>query len=260
MRQLDDLQRANLAEIESLNQRGGRTLSIVDLIADGTLTVEMGGYLLAKMADGASVLTVAGPGGTGKSTLLANLLGFLPPGERITSTASPEVISCGLRQTSPACYLAHEIGSGHWYGYIWGRQVAEFFSLAERGHRLAAAIHADTLDELTRSLYDPPLNVSEQALRAIELICFMVMHKGTGGVKRRVSEVHALAGDEYCLAYSWNATSDRFTEADLDAALFAGGRQLLPAAVEFVQQLVTDNVCDFAACRRAVLDWYTTHH
>ncbi len=258
MRQLDDLQRANLAEIESLNQRGGRTLSIVDLIGDGTLTPEMGGYFLARMADGASVLTAAGPGGTGKSTLLANLLVLLPPGERIISTASPEVISCGLRQTSPACYLAHEIGSGHWHGYIWGQQVAEFFVLAERGHRLAAAIHADTLDELTRSLCSPPLNVPEQALRAVDLICFMVMQRGAGGIRRRVSAVHALAGSEYRLVCSWNANSDQFTEADLDAALSVGGRQLLPAAVEFIQQLVTDNVRDLAASRRAVLDWYAT--
>ena len=87
----------------------------------------------------------------------------------------------------------------------------------------------------------------------------MVMQRGAGGIKRRVSAVHALAGGEYRLVYSWDASSDRFTEADLDAALSAGGRQLLPAAVEFIQQLVTDNVRDFAASRRAVLDWYATH-
>ena len=34
--------RADLRQIENLNQRGGRKLSIVDLILDGTLAIERG--------------------------------------------------------------------------------------------------------------------------------------------------------------------------------------------------------------------------
>jgi len=38
---MNPLQDKNLREIEGLNQRGGRTLSFVDLIAAGTMTAEM---------------------------------------------------------------------------------------------------------------------------------------------------------------------------------------------------------------------------
>ena len=38
---MDRLQRKNIGEIEGLNQRGGRTLSFVDLIRAGTMTPEM---------------------------------------------------------------------------------------------------------------------------------------------------------------------------------------------------------------------------
>ena len=63
------------------------------------------------------------PGGAGKSTLLGAILGLLPPDVRIVTVDGSDVIQQGLAQPAdePVCYLAHEIGSGHWYGYIWDR-------------------------------------------------------------------------------------------------------------------------------------------
>jgi Flp pilus assembly CpaF family ATPase len=72
-----DVMTNNLREINSLNQRGGRMLSVVDLIDDGTLDARTSGLLLSFMAAEASFLTAAGPGGVGKSTLMAVLLSFL---------------------------------------------------------------------------------------------------------------------------------------------------------------------------------------
>ena len=65
-----DTYRSNLREIDSLNQRGGRMLSVVDLIEDGTLDAPVAGYLLASVASGASFLCAAGPGGVGKIALI----------------------------------------------------------------------------------------------------------------------------------------------------------------------------------------------
>ena len=73
----------------------------------------------------------------------------------------------------PACYLVHEIGSGDWYGYIWGRDVANFFSLIDGQRRIASCLHADTLEELTGILCSPPLRVSREALGRVGLILFM---------------------------------------------------------------------------------------
>jgi hypothetical protein len=53
------LERHNHREIELLNQRGGRTLTVVDLIRAGTLSVPMAGYALRAMEQGASLLTGA---------------------------------------------------------------------------------------------------------------------------------------------------------------------------------------------------------
>jgi len=40
-----DLERGNLEQIEALNQRGGRTPSIIDLIRAGTISAEMAAYI-----------------------------------------------------------------------------------------------------------------------------------------------------------------------------------------------------------------------
>ncbi|MEN6643844.1 MAG: hypothetical protein ABFE08_15520, partial [Armatimonadia bacterium] len=92
---MDQLQSHNLREIEGLNQRGGRTLSFVDLIEAGTMTAELVAYCWTSIAHGASFLTAARPGGAGKSTVLANLLALLPPGEEITTF-------CGAGARTPA--------------------------------------------------------------------------------------------------------------------------------------------------------------
>ena len=45
-----DIEQLNLRQIEQLNQRGGRMLSIVDLIQAGTISVEMAAYTMRAMA------------------------------------------------------------------------------------------------------------------------------------------------------------------------------------------------------------------
>jgi hypothetical protein len=184
-----EIERLNHQQIEQLNQRGGRTLSIVDLVRAGTLSVEMAAYAMRAMRGGASLLTGARPGGAGKTTLMAALLNFLLLGAPVITVEGPGAIRNGAnrRDTEPACYLAHEIGSGHWYGYIWGRDVAEFVSLIGGQRRIASCLHADTLEELTGILCSPPLQVSRESLGQVGLILFMHIAPGPHGHRRRVA-------------------------------------------------------------------------
>ena len=107
-----DVERHNWRQIEMLNQRGGRTLSIVDLIRAGTISAEMAAYAMRAMHRGASLLTGARPSGAGKTSLMAALLGFLPPETPVATVDSAEVVAVGLAQPAdmPVCYLVHEIG------------------------------------------------------------------------------------------------------------------------------------------------------
>ncbi len=253
-----DTEAHNLTEIEGLNQRGGRTLSVVDLIEDGTLTVELAARLLVCVADGASFLTAANPGGAGKSTLLANLLAFLPPGERIVSTGSRQVVSdaLGAPPASPTCLLAHEIGSGHWYGYIWGGAARDFFRLPPTC-RITTCMHADTIGEMEGILLSPPLSVDPEDFARVDLVLFMHMERQGFGVRRRVATVHEAAfGGDRRLTWCWDADSDRFEQVG-DSPRVGLLAERLPDAMALIRGLVDRGTRDFAACRSVLLnEWY----
>jgi len=200
---MDRLQRKNIGEIEGLNQRGGRTLSFVDLIRAGTMTPEMVAHCWTAIAHGASFLTAASPGGAGKSTVLADLLGLLPPGHEIVTITDPRVVD----DAATPCCLAHEIGAGHWYGYIWGQDVQRFFALMGHGTRTASCIHADSLEEMQSLLLAPPLSVPEDHFHKLDLILFIHVNRRR---ERRVAALYEASanGSGHRLAFHWDPEGD----------------------------------------------------
>lgn len=246
-----DAERHNHEQIEMLNQRGGRTLSVVDLIRAGTISVEMAAYALRAMAQGASVLTAARPGGAGKTTLMATLLHFLPPGVEIVTVDSPRIIAEGLAWPAgpPLCYLAHEIGSGHWFGYLWGRAVPDFLSLISGPRRIASCLHADTLEELTDILCSPPLGVRREALGRVGLILFMHVAPGH---RRRVATFYEADGQGgHRLLFEWDREADALRQAGEPAA----GAELSPYRA-FIEQLIEEGEVEVQAVRRKVVGFY----
>ncbi len=249
-----DVERSNREQIEMLNQRGGRTLSIVDLIEAGTLNVEMAACGMRAMAEGASLLTGARPGGAGKTTLMAAFLNLLPPGVRIVTVDRPAVIAQALADppSKPLCYLAHEIGSGHWYGYIWGRQVADFFSLIEGPRRVASCLHADTLDELVGILTSPPLGVSAEAIGGVGLIMFMHADWGLRGIRRRVASFHLADGHGgHRKVFEWDSRADAFRQV----GEIPDEKGLAPYR-RFVESLLEDGEVLTEAVRRKAVEFY----
>jgi hypothetical protein len=249
-----DIERHNHQQIEQLNQRGGRMLSIVDLIQAGTINVEMAAYAMRAMYQGASLLTGARPGGAGKTTLMAALLNFLPPGVPIGTVDGSRVIRAGLAQPAaePACYLAHEIGSGDWYGYIWGRDVADYFSLIEGQRRIASCLHADTLEELTGILCSPPLRVAQEALGRVGLILFMHVTPGPHEYRRRVASFWEADGQGgHRMVFRWDAKADTYEQtAELHDQ--AG----LERYAGFLRGLLEAGNVEMETVRRRVVEFY----
>ena len=244
----------NHQQIEQLNQRGGRTLSIVDLIQAGTISVEMTAYAMRAMHEGASLLTAARPGGAGKTTLMAAILNFLPPEVPIVTIDSARVIRAGLGHPAAesACYLAHEIGSGDWYGYIWGRDVADFFSLIGGHRRIASCLHADTLEELTGILCSPPLRVAREALGRVGLILFMHVAPVPNGYRRRVASFWETASTGgHRMVFQWVPKTDRF-EQTAELREPAG----LKRYRDFIQGLLDGGTGAVDAVRRKVVEFF----
>lgn len=205
-----DVERDNQEQVEQLNQRGGRALSIIDLIEDGTVTAEMAAFCWQAVAGGAGFLTGAVPGGAGKTTLMAAVLAFLPPGERIITVSDRSVLDAALagRIGQPATLLAHEIGAGHWFGYIWGRDAADFFSLGACGLRTVTCLHADTAEQAWDIL--GPLGVKGGDFDSVRLQLFMQVPTRAGRVLHRVRRIYFCVDGALRPIYAWRRDGDRF--------------------------------------------------
>jgi len=161
-------------------------LSLVDLVDAGTLSLDMAAEMAHAVAGGGSLLTAAGPGGVGKTTLMGALLGFLAPGTEIVTIEGPRTLERlpAPSPEAPKCLMVHEIGSGHWYGYLWGPAVGRYVDAARApGRSLASNLHAETYEEAVEQLAG--LDVSAEGLGAIDVVAFMAAR----GSKRRVTAV-----------------------------------------------------------------------
>ena len=268
-----NLEEHNLREIEGLSQRG-RTLSLVDLIVANTLDVDMAAHSLYSMANGASFLTAARPGNAGKTTLMACLLTLLPPDVKIVTITDPRMLAeihedPRRGNADKLCLLCHEIGSGHWYGYLWGRYVGQLFHLMNGGHRIASCIHADTLAEMRSILISTELGVSEEDFDRLSLILFMKMERRPTGHRRRVAAFYQSTGDvgENGPLFTWDAGSDAFEQnTDLlprggASAQYEESLRQYPVELQqcrlFIESLMDSGETDFRRVRERVVDFFS---
>jgi hypothetical protein len=172
--------------VQRANQRGGRMLSVVDLIEAGTLSTELAAWLLAQIRDGASFLVGAQPGGAGKTAIMGALLTMLPD--------TPTVYLTGgrgrwTRAEPGSCLVAYEISPASYEAYIWGEAVQKLTELGRNGARIVSNLHADTLEEARDQVVDD-CGAGEEGFRAFTL--FIPINTGGRGfrMQRVVEEVY----------------------------------------------------------------------
>jgi len=246
---MNDPEFINRQQIESLNQRGGRTLSIVDLILANTVSVELASHVATAVAGGASFLTAAKPSGVGKTALLAAFLAFLPEGMPIVTVDDSNILTAAEQKETPTCYLAHEIGSGHWYGYIWGPMVERYLELASGPHMVASCLHADTMDELFDALISCSAADPIQTLSNIDFVLFMQADGSLRHSRRRVTAVHELDRDSgtHKPIFLWEPQSDHSVRTDERAT--EAEAKMAP----FLRRLAANGTTDYGTVRREYL-------
>jgi hypothetical protein len=171
------------AELERCNQRGGRMLSLADLLMAGTLPLEVAAFLLERVSKGASFIVGAKPGGAGKTTVMCALANAIPEGMKIFHA---ENIGSMLKAEAlkPACFICHEIGSGSYYAYLWGEELRVFFGLKKYGHVLASNLHADTYEQAKAQVVKQN-GVAETDFLKVNLYLFLSVK----GFERRTNTV-----------------------------------------------------------------------
>jgi len=177
-------------ELNRCNQRGGRMLSIFDLLAAKTLDLDLAAYLMARISTGSSFMVGSVPGGAGKTTVMCALLNFVPVDVPLIA-ATPEAVyeAAGTR----ACYVCHEIGSGYYFAYLWADQLRAYCGLSDQGHILATNLHADNPEQARNQICNTN-KVQSNHFNKFDLLIFLRIENGYLKVHRWIEEVYSSNG------------------------------------------------------------------
>jgi hypothetical protein len=170
---MDDEVTKHCRELDRCNQRGGRMLSVFDLLDAETLDLDLAAYLMARISKGSSFMVGSVPGGAGKTTVMCALLNFVPVDVPLIA-ATPEIVykASKSRTTSRACYICYEIGSGPYFAYLWSDALRAYCGLSEKGHMLATNLHADD-PEQAREQVCGENGVRTELFNRFELLIFL---------------------------------------------------------------------------------------
>jgi hypothetical protein len=180
--------------------------SIVELIRTGVLDPELAATVWLLMEGHVPVVVAGQARGAGKTTLLEALLAFLPAEIRVVRLAGQAEDFAWLPQASelgwpgrarpgpvPApvrpdttVLLADEL-SDHLPDYTWGPAARVAVRAASIGYGLAAAIHADGLDEVFASLRGAPNHVTDDELSHLGVVLVI---RRVDRERRRVVAAH----------------------------------------------------------------------
>jgi hypothetical protein len=168
--------------VNRANQRGGRMLSVIDLLEAETLSLAQASWLLARIREGASLLVGAKPGGAGKTTVMCALLAMIPPGGRVLLT-NP---GSGWEQArSGDTVVAYELSPGFYDAYLWGEGVRRLAELGRNGCRIVCNLHADTLAEAREQIAEQ-CGAGEAGLEAFEIFLPVTVPRMRFGAAPRI--------------------------------------------------------------------------
>jgi len=203
---------------------GAATITLADMVDNGSLSND-GAELLAGIgASGRSFLVYALPRNAGKSTLVRAILAEAPPHIARRPFYGSKDEAVGLAALEPDGYLVvAEIGHVAMRGYLWQDEVRRLFDLVDRGYAVASSLHADSVEEVFTVLEHN--GVPERLASRVD---FLVKVRALGPTndprtRRVVESVHRIERDpdervRGDLLYRWDVDADRFERLPRAAA------------------------------------------
>jgi len=208
--------------------------TITDFIENKTVSSEVAALMWLAIQYEMSMI-VSGGTASGKTSLLGSIMPFIQPNQRIISiedtrelnlpsflhwipltTREPnpegkgEITMLDLLVNSlrmrPDRIIVAEIRRQ--------RQAEVLFEAMHTGHSVYATLHADTVEQTYRRLVNPPINVPETLLEALDIIIAMFRDRRTG-IRRiyQLAELIPPSGAKKDLTtrilYKWNPRNDR---------------------------------------------------
>ena len=213
--------------------------SIVDLIAFGTISVDIAAYLWMLMEVKMSIMVI-GSTGSGKTTILNAITGLVNPDYKIFSVE--DVAEINIKHENWFSLVSRtgfgpsgegEIGlydlikSGVRHrpdyivvGEIRGSEAYVMFQAMATGHGGLCTMHADSLESASKRLQQKPMDIPPSYLSLMNCAIVIRRVKGPDGKSTRkaitVQEINT--ADSYHTAFKWDPKSDYFT-AQLDDSI-----------------------------------------
>ena len=210
------------------------TLTVLDLIQNGTMSAEMAATMWAAMDDRNSFIVAAGPRLAGKSTNTNAILGLLPGDIPLHDLTGDSAQMAALAARPVGGYLVVAEFSNHVPTYLRGEQVMQVFETAEKGYSIAGTLHADTPEDLFAELRSHgPL--TDEDLSRIRYLVFLAMRGPTEKPRRRVTEVWEIEDvsdgvPQGRLLHRWNEADDSFDAVNTPMLLPVSGTELADRA------------------------------
>lgn len=212
-------------------------LTVIDLINFKTMSSHLAGFLWV-CTDGMGVkpcnAIIAGGTGSGKTTTLNTVAAFVPPRERIITiedtleiqiphshvlrmeTRPPNIEGKGeLTMDTLVKNSLRQRPDRVIVGEVRGSEAVTLFTALNTGHSGMGTLHSNTARETITRLVNPPMNVPNIMIPALDFIIMQNrMYRPEGGSIRRITEVAEIVGMEegnvqLNRVFEWNNVADK---------------------------------------------------
>ena len=245
--------------------------TITDFINVGTIDKDVAAFLWLCLQYEMNVI-VSGGTGAGKTSLLNVLTPFIPPNQRIISIEDTREVSLpdflhwvplttresnpeGQGEVSMQNLLVNSLRMRPdriLVGEIRRKKQAEvLFEAMQTGHSVYSTLHADTAETTIKRMTNPPIDVPETVVEAVDLN--VVMFRDRRRNFRRVLEVAEIIeredeeGLEANKLYTWNSKEDEIHREN-------DSREIMDK-LEMLTGLDQDELMDNLREKRKVLSW-----
>ncbi|MFB6145207.1 MAG: type II/IV secretion system ATPase subunit [Candidatus Nanohaloarchaea archaeon] len=244
--------------------------TITDFINIGTIDKDVAAFLWLAIQYEMNII-VSGGTGAGKTSLLNVLTPFIPPSQRIVSIEDTREISLPdfLHWVPLTTREANPEGQGEvsmqdllvnslrmrpdriLVGEIRRKRQAEvLFEAMQTGHSVYSTLHADTAETTIKRMTNPPIDVPETVVEAVDLN--VVMFRDRRRNFRRVLEVAEVLDDEDeglepNKLYKWDSKEDEIHRAN-------DSKEIMDK-LEMLTGLDQDELMDNLREKRQVLSW-----
>ncbi|MCX5704359.1 MAG: ATPase, T2SS/T4P/T4SS family [Candidatus Omnitrophica bacterium] len=208
-------------------------LSIIDLIKSGTLNPQLAAQLwlyIEGLGIKPAIIIISGGPGTGNTTLLNALLGFIPENERLVVIEDTLELNTNLEENCSRLESDEEISLADLVknalrmrpdriivGEVRGKEAQDLMTAMNIGKYCMGTLHASTARETIMRLENEPMNVPEVLINLVDVFVIMRRYNVDGRIQRVVGELVETAGMEKKMVllsslWSYDLPNARFQE------------------------------------------------